>query len=395
MPKHHNSHRVRFPWTTFLSGVLLLSFFAACELEVVPNRDSIPEASSIYGTVTVDGAITGDVILLLYQCEVPPPPASTGRPIDFIIVPRYEFDKGEAEFIFPLVVPGPDADGEDPAGSNCYVISSLMDADHDWNPFYPTAGQLTEGDVAGEWAYVDVFGRAADEDYIPLVEDVDIVLDIPTAYDRPVFAVQALGNTEETPVPFQLQFGTQNEEEDPYDVLYAEAYTAPMSCNIVDQSNPKFGMVFATDGDEDGFPDDYNGDGVSDVLYPRILFIRLDPEDETKLTYSDPTVIIPGVVLPFSPDMSELPLFDYIAAGLPFDGVTSWPLDHINFVIPELVVTDIATSATEPLSMQDAEGVVGEYQIMIMNSNGQLWQNPNELVAFEVEGQGQVLTVVQ
>jgi len=372
-----------------------LSFFAACELEVVPNRDSIPESSSIYGTVSVDGAITGDVILLLYECNVPPPPASTGRPIDFIIVPRYEFNKGEAEFIFPLVDPGPDADGDEPAGSNCYLISSLMDSDHDWNPFYTTAGQLTEGDISGEWVYVEVFGRADGEDYIPLVEDVDIVLDIPTMYDRPLFTVQAQGHTEEEPIPFQLQFGTQNEDGDPYDVFYAEAFTAPMSSSIVDQSNPMFGMVFGPDDDGDGFPDDNNGDGVSDVIYPRLLFIRLDPEDETQLSYSSPTIIVPGVVLPFSPDMSELPLFDYINAGLPFDGETVWWVDHINFVIPELIVTDLATQETEPLADQNAEDVMGHYQIMVINSNGQLWQNPNELVAFGVEGQAQTLPVVE
>jgi len=100
-------------------------------------------------------------------------------------------------------------------------------------------------------------------------------------------------------------------------------------------------------------------------------------------------------VLPFSPDMSTLPLFDYINAGLPFDGQTVWPVDHINFVIPELIVTDLATSATAPLADQDPAEVLGNYQILIMNSNGQLWQNPNELVAFEIEGQDQVLAVVE
>ncbi len=393
---HEESRRRRFPHAITAVGAALVTSSLACgELDVVPNRDTEPEASAIVGTVSTEEAIVGDVVMLLYTCDNPPPPASTGRPIDFVIVNREEFDKGAAEYIFPLVTPG-----SGPDDSACYEVHAFMDADHDWNPFYTVAGQKTATDVvATAGTTVEVFGAPAAGDPIPLATGVDIELDRVLDYDLPVFdsAFMDMTGELEDPPPMELQLGAQNEDGDPYDLHYMEMDTLPITSPLVDLSEPRFQMIFAADADGDGYPDDVNGDGLSDVEWPKVLFLKIDPADPTGQTTVTPSIVIPGVVLPFDPTFTNDDynhVFNYIDEGLPFDGVTEWPVDHLNVVVPELLVTDLATAETELLEAQDPEVVTGEYQVLVMNPTGQLWSTPNILTEYGVELQDQRLTVV-
>lgn len=388
-----------------LSLVALLAASLGCELDVEPNRDSLAPASSILGTVAVDAALVGDVYLMLYTCEDPPPPAGTGKPLDFVVVPRVEFDKGQAPFTFPLVEAG--EVGTDGTDGRCYLVTGFMDADHDFSPFYGVTGQVTAGDVAASPVVVVVPGPAEEGAPIPLVEDVTVVLGTEVPLDRPSFLVTPThestgiapcGAPLDAGAGLALSVGKDTDFLLPYDVLCAEVSTLPLSTALVDVEAPAFTLVFAPDLDDDGLPDDFNEDGAPDVLWPRVLFLRLDPADENSLTTVDPPVVIPGVVLPQDPndETTHNHLVSYLTAGLPLDGETVLPVDHLNVMLPELVVTD--ADAVPPTTAQLdqvalATEVGGGYQVMIMNSTGQLWSTPNELGALGLSTQIQALVV--
>lgn len=397
--------------THLLLGVTAL-LLSSCDLEVRSSEEGIPEGSAIHGTVLAEGPTVGDVSLMLYLCDDPPPPQGTGRPIDFIIVNRIEFAGGQAPFIFPLVEAGDNATGSEPAQAICYLITGFMDVDADWNPFYDVAGQVTGGDLAATPVQVEVFGAEEPGGLPALVTDVRVVLDVPVIHDLPSFQltpthVSAGASPCATPVeegaPLQVQVGMQTDHTAGYDALCANLDARPLTSELLDNSDPAFGVVFAPDLDEDGQPDDVNGDGASgDALYPQVLFIRLDPADPDQLTLAEPAVILPGVVAPYDPaDLGNEYgiLFDYIAAGLPFDGETVFWVDKIKIVIPELVVTDLFAEppTTAPLEGYAAETgieVEGAYQVLVLQANGQVWSTPNVLLEYGVEGQDQIFTVV-
>ncbi len=388
-------------WT----GAALLAV-TACELDVVPNRDSIEETSAIHGQVIVPEGLLGDVILTRYGCDNPPPPAGTGRPIDFIIVPRIEFNKGKADFIFPSI-PAP-AEGEAPI---CHILSGFMDSDHDWSPFYGVTGQVTKGDVEATQV---VFETQPPDDTgrVPLVEDLQIYIENEIVNDRPSWTIELIGYADgasylpfEPPegesTPLEIQLGKQLDTEDPYDVYVGMMDLNPIDTEICTHDEPMFEIVFGPDLDGNGLPDDLNGDGQFDINWPRVLFLKLDTEDENLLTTVTPTLVIPGVVIPLNPvDLGDTDAFlftQYQAQGYEFNGTDRMSWHHFAFVIPELVVYDLATSSLDVLTNAEEYGLenpAGIYQVLVMNPSGQVWSTPNELAAFGVEGQDTVLTVL-
>ncbi len=386
-------------------AVVLLGIGTGCELEVEPNRDSVAPASSIHGTVVVDAALVGDVYMMLYTCEDPPPPAGTGRPLDFVVVPRVEFDKGQAPFIFPLVEAG--GVGTDGTSGRCYLVTGFMDADHDFSPFYGVTGQVTAGDVAASPVTVVVPGPENADAPIPLVEDVSVVLGTEVPLDRPSFLVTPTHeSTGITPcgapldgsAALALSVGKDTDFLLPYDILCAEVDALTLETPLVDVDTPAFTLVFAPDLDDNGLPDDFNEDTVPDVLWPQVLFLRLDPADENSLTTVDPPVVIPGVVLPQDPndEATHNHLLSYLMAGLPLDGETVYPVSHLNVMIPEVVVTDRDTVPPTTAALEEVAAgidVAGGYQVLIMNSSGQAWSTPNELGALGIASQTQALVV--
>ncbi len=374
----------------------------ACDLEVVPNRDSIAPASAIHGTVFLDKAPAGDVYLMLYDCGAPPPPAGSGRPLDFVVVPQAAFDKSQAPFTFPLVEAG-----EAGGASRCYLVTGFLDADHDFNPFYGVTAQVTGGDLAGLPVTVFVPGPVEEGAAIPLVEDVSLVVATEVPLDRPSFQITPTHeSTGISPCGAELggdpalglAVGKDTDFALPYDLLCVDVDSLPLATALVDVEAPLFTLVFAADDDGDGLPDDLNGDTAPDVLWPQVLFLKLDPADENGLTTVDPPVVIPGIVLPqdLNDPTTHNHLLDYLTAGLPADGETVYPVAHLNVMIPEVVVTDAdaippVTAALEEVAQ--AVDVGGAYQVLIMNNTGQLWQTPNELGALGIPTQIQTLNV--
>jgi len=398
------------PMTRWIPWLLLVVAACAggCDLDVVPNRDSVPEGSAIHGTVRVDGSLYGPVYLMLYSCDDPPPPEGTGRPLDFVVVPRSAFDAREAPFVFPGVAAGASATADEEAGSECYLVVGFADSDNDFNPFFGVTAQVTAGDIGSSAVVVQVSGAPSVDEPIPLVEGIQVVIDTVVPLDRPSFDVQAThvssgidpcGLALEEGTPLAMTLGTDTDFLLGYDLMCASVDALAVSSNLVEIEQPMFTLVFAPDGDTDGLPDDLNGDTVPDVLWPKVVFYKLDPADENMLTTAEPPLVIPGVVLPQDPDGD--PTYDhltnYLMAGMPLDGETAYPVDHLDLVIPEVLVTDAEAipPETELLENIAATGIelTGAYQVLIMNSTGQMWSTPNELVAYGTEKQDQVLVV--
>ncbi len=391
-----------------LAALLVAATLAlsGCELDVVPNRDSTPEASAISGVVRVDGALYGAVYLMLYSCDDPPPPSGSGSPVDFVVLPRTDFTDRQADFVFPLVTAGDPGTEDTEAGAACYLIAGFVDSDNDFNPFFGVTGQVTAGDIGGDPVVVSVPGAAIDGEPIPLVDGVVVELTTPVPFDRPSFEVWPThlsssagpcGTAVDEGTPLGLSIGKDTEYPGPYDLVCATMEALPLETNLVDVKAPLFSMVFAADDDGDLLPDDLNGDTIPDVIWPKVLLQRLDTTDPYLLTTQDPPALIPAIVLPqdLLGDPAYDHIMDYMLAGNPFDGETVYPVDHLNLLVPELLVTDADTLQTETLENVAASGMelTGLYQILVMNSSGQVWSTPNELAGYGYETQGQAMIV--
>lgn len=354
--------------------LLPLTFLLGCPLAVSPTDGTPPPATHVAGSVVLeDPAGTeepgGPTFVFRYDCANPPPPAGTGRPLDFLVLPEEAFAAGRADFLFPSV----------PAGS-CAIITGFVDRDRDWSPFVSISNQATAGDLATNAVTIQVEEKPADSDLIPPVEGVVLEADTIVPLDRPAFTITDLTGANGGRLDVGPAVGTSPN-------AYVRLTTRDVDTSIAKAESPVFTVVMQADGDGNGWPDDLNADGVPDVVWPRVLFVRTDDADPTGMTQAEGPVVLPGVVLPLDPDdpddvESNLVLTSRLAE-LPFDGAQVIPQTGLTVVVPPLIVTDLATAATSPIeTLRDAgANVLGDYQIVVMNSSGQTWTVPNELAA--------------
>ena len=111
-------------------------------------------------------------------------------------------------------------------------------------------------------------------------------------------------------------------------------------------------------------------------------------------------MVLPGVVMSLDPTDPMNPetnlVLQALGAGLPLDGVTPMQLPSMILAVPGLVVTSIDPLLLTPIESVAATGVevTGQYRLMVMNPNGQLWYVPNELGSLGLESQAGVFEVV-
>jgi hypothetical protein len=348
---------------------------AAC---AVPQggTDATPPASTyVSGTLRIDDgsgstAPGGSAVLFRYACDDPPPPQGSGLPDDFLVVPEEEFHEGEARWTFPTV-----------PGGLCILLTGFVDRDRDFHYALGVTAQPTAGDLGISAVPVQTAAAEPGSQWIEPSTGVLLRAELPVPLERPVFVYADLTTGEAGgamtlgPVP-----GTTANS-------YLELSATPLETELVEAGQPYFTVILEADGDGDGWPDDNNGDGAPDVRYPRVLLFRLDPEDPSGLTRAEPTTLLPGVVLPLhieDPfDLSSNLVLQAMATGLPFDGATPMLATSLRVVVPPLIVTDIASAATAPAEPFHAtvSPVDGDYQVLVMNSSGQVWNLPNELGA--------------
>lgn len=372
-------------------ALLLLPALIACEVPLSPITEgdayTTPDPSTyISGTIEVlDGITTapgGPAILFRFDCDAPPPPAGTSGPVDMVAIPESAFVSGRADFTIPGV----------PADS-CSLLTGYLDRDGDFDLLFSVTTQPTAGDVAFVSQEVTI-GPASATGWVTPVEGLQIRAQTLVPLDKPYFEAVFRNYEPEPENPEGLLFdfelgslgGTQ----------FIELYADSVSSDIQDIDNSLFTVVFAPDLDEDGLPDDLSGTGFADLIFPTVIFRKLDESDPTGLTLDEENpIIIPMSGMPSDPFNIFDTEFNMLAIaselGLPFDGVAQFTSDRLLLAMQELILIDRATRTTQPIADWEAEtggDATGLYQMMVMNSTGQLWTIPNELPAFGYPEQG-------
>lgn len=360
-----------------LSALVAVAVLVACEAPpVFPGADKRQSTHSarIEGRVLVSSAARGDVIVFLYDAAKPPPPAGTGRPLSFTVVPREavfgsapagELGPFTAPFAFSLVAPGR------------YLLRGFVDANADFIPWYGVTADVNAGDVGG--AAVDPVT------HLPRVIEVAQQDDLPVAtVGVPVTFSDAARVPVDRPVFELADGGTSVTLAGAPQVL--ELRARPIDEGAVHEAQPRF-LVRLLDENNDGVPDDSDGDGAPD-LWPRVVVRKLAEgasplTDETGVDYEHVSPST-GATLPAdgTPDVVVL------AAGFDVTGLLPLLVDALGHPKPtptpvtslRLVVKPRALDASNPLRPGVLEGVPpGRYAITVIQSTGQTWRVPNEL----------------
>lgn len=253
---------------------------------------------------TADGEpsrVVGNVILLLFQYDNPPPPtgsatsaanllALSGRRLFSVsdcmpLEPTAEDLEPitrEIDFAWPEIVlaTGPaDADGDLPTAD--YQIRGFYDDDGDFNPFFSIRNLATAGDVGGG-AVVDPtaaipefrrlsFGHVDEHPLGQALDSVTVTLGAPIATERPMFEITA-GNALSSEATIPLVADTFAREEALFDLTGMHVALIPDGAHT-DAGRP-FAPALAAAGIDFDFrplhhglaitPVDANGDGVGD-----------------------------------------------------------------------------------------------------------------------------------
>ena len=341
--------------------------------------EPLPPTTLVAGTVTLTAEPGGDALVTMFDCAAPPPPAGTGSPIALSVIKEDSFVGGVGSFAFGTV----------PADA-CVIIAGYVDRDRDFDPFHSITKLPTLGDLLLSSEIITV-GPAGDDGLVAPIVDVALVEGVEVPLEHPAFTVREYADEP----PTMSRAAELGATETVFMNLDATSHASPFT----NAEDPLFTLVFAPDADGDGMADDNNGDSVPDVLWPRVLLLRIDPDDASGLTSAAGPTVLPGVVLPLDPGDPTNPTTNLALAwslqGLPFDGASVFPQASLRVAVPGVIVTDLATASTSPIEAVAAAGVAvdGEYRIIVMNSTGQTWQIPNESQLFDVAGQNARFTV--
>ncbi|MBI4819540.1 MAG: hypothetical protein HY791_24925 [Deltaproteobacteria bacterium] len=323
-------------------GLALALLFAACQ----PTIDEYePRTGLIRGTLVYPaGSARGNAIILLFREDTPPPPEGSGSPINFVVVAKHTLfgdapPNQPADFVAPFTIPT--------VAAGTYQIRAFLDADEDFDPLHALLAQPSAGDVAG--GFVDLStGRFESFTVLndQVVEGAIVVTlgrEIPV--ERPAFAWKSEARLT---VPFR-------------NPAQGVLITHPIERSFVrhDPSRSHF-LIQLVDANQDGAPDDANGDHLPDV-YPRVLLRRVADA-------SQPTVIVPVVTNP-------LPFLDRLQKS---EAVTT---DVLELIIPPVAV-QLAANGSRTILPSIPEG---PYETIVISGTGQTWQVPNDLDSIDPE----------
>jgi len=362
-----------------VSGATVLLF--ACEPEVFSNAYTPEPASFISGIVRLDDGSDepgGPAVLFRFDCDDPPPPTGSAYPVDFVVVPEASFDGGAASFVFPFV----------PANS-CHILSGFVDRDRDFHYAYSVTSQASANDLSLTATVVEIGEAAEGSEWIEPAEAVILRGETSIPLDRPAFEPTGIQSSAAAAPRLYLDPAGH-----PLGDAMFRLRSHEVRSDLVDVDAPVFTVVFAPDGDEDGLPDDLNGDTLPDILWPRVVIRRLDPTDASSQNLAVPSVHLAAVVLPLNPmdpeDQDSALLSQLLSSGLPLDGASMFLATQLTVLVPGLVVTSLEPVELSPMSELASTGaeVTGRYQLLVMNSTGQSWSLPNELSQYNDENQG-------
>jgi hypothetical protein len=335
----------------FALPALLLQLAACDPPPAVPTAEPRQKRydGRIEGSLVVQSTARGNLVVLLYDATRPPPPAGTGRPVSFAVVPGDKVfgaalnedparrTKGPftAPYAIDLVPPGR------------YLVAGFIDANgclpaptagcrgSDWVPWYGITGEPNFGDVRGAAADPDT--RAMRVVEVPAepgpgqtLTGVNVAfVDSNTTSvltDRPVFKV--------TPLDGRATWTVGPTTATPK--LLALAPTAISAPPVVQThlpvAPPRFWLRLADDLPPFGVPDDTDGNGVPDV-YPKVLVRKLTDRLAGDAAAND--------------SLDRTPVTD--ENDLNRDGVLDAEVDAEGKPNPKLVTYELATGQTDSL----------------------------------------------
>lgn len=371
--------------------LLVVACLVACEPPPVfagADKRQNTMSARIEGNVVVTTTARGNVVLFLYDAARPPPPVGTGRPLTFTVVPR-ELVFGDAPDGDPGPFTAPYAFSL--VGAGRYLVRGFVDGNSDFIPWYGVTADVNAGDVGG--GAVDPVTRAMRTIEVALDdrEHPVAVVDVPVSFsdaarvpfDRPAFAVAG-------GAPTVTVSGMQQEVE-----LQAQA----ISEGVVQQGLPTF-LARLVDDNGDGMPDDANGDGTPD-FWPRVVVRKVTLENplidendkdkngvlDTDPGFADYEHVNPanGATIPADgkPDAVVLAagfnfteLLPQLVDGMGRVKATPTPVNRL-----KLVLKPLAVDASNPAQLQPLKALPsGRYAITVIQSTGQTWRVPNELM---------------
>jgi hypothetical protein len=333
--------------------VLLLS---ACAYEVPYDPDGETINNVLSGSVVVSGTDElSDVVVLLFDANDPPPPLGIGRPVNFATVPASAFTgPGAGIQAAPWAITGvPDGD---------WLVSALMDTDHDFHPLLDSNAGTTCGDwvgahvtdlTTGEIATIHVEGGV-------LMDDITVGIGIEVTTERPafVFDTSTVDQNDAANQTFTLSStGIHSELVD-----LADPYDGTDPCGTMF-------LYLVPDADGNGFPDahhnaDYAAQGVPEI-WPRIYLQYLGddvPEGESWASEAVP---------------SPTPYF----LGLAPLGVVT-PVTSLDVVFAPAAIHTLA-DGTEELVQSPDQIPVGPWSVTVIQyGTGQTWTVPNEVADY-------------
>jgi hypothetical protein len=297
-----------------------------------------PRTGIITGTVFYPGGTArGNVVVVLFRADNPPPPQGSGSPVNLIIVPESAIFRGvpagatgdfAASYTMPSVAAG------------TYQLRAFLDADGDFNPAYPLLAQPSAGDVGGGHVDLDTFAFLPVEVVVDRVTpQVTVTLGLDYPVERPAFEITSTASISvPLAAPGRLTLKSRAIRRGPLQM---------------DPRRTAFLVQYA-DLNGDGEIDDANGDHLPD-LFPRVILRRVNTDATA------PTILVPGIIDPF-------PFRDTLAAA--GAAVTT----ELNVIIPPVAVE---RSATGDRILPEIPP--GDYDTILVSGTGQTWQVPNEL----------------
>jgi hypothetical protein len=293
------------------------------------TEGSVSRNAQVIATPELHG-FTGDVWGLLYAPKqgFPGTPAA---PKQATAASAIRVEQGDAHLVFAEVPP------------NLYRLWAFLDVDGNFDPQFDVLAQPGAGDRVGEGVEINVQPGKTQTFGVDITEAIS---DEPPAFHlegEPTEVV--LGETPAIPTPVTLVTDTLG--------------------GRFDKARTGF-RVGLVDEDQNGVPDDLDGDGAPD-LWPRAFMLW---EPKPGQADADTQVVLPMIFNP-GPFLTEL-------SG---DLNRSLVVDRLQFGVlnqGQSITTDANGKVTTQLV---TSAPTGAYQLVLYTRTGQYWRIPNDLAA--------------
>ncbi len=303
-----------------------------------------------------------NAFVLLYAAEDPPPPAGTGRPVNFAAIPAKAFSTNEAG----LAAASWHLTGVE---DGAWLIQALLDVDGDFHPGSSATGGATCGDLAGAHvgpsvespgdlspAPVTVAGGS-------LEGNLSVLVSTEVPLERPAFFVDPSTPTvARAGGVFRLMSTAVKSPVLNFPQVWDPG--APSVCAVA------FPMIVALTSPTDGSAPEV--DPINS--WPKVY---LEYQPETPLSegerwlgqaFADPTAaLVAGIVTPGSGEI-----------GL---------VTELDLVFPGVVQHELPNGQVELVS-EPNQIPAGNWSITVISPTGQTWSVPNELAAMGSTGAG-------